>query len=180
VADTGWKNPATAANIDDSGGNAWSNVNNVFASDDSRATCDYSASNQHTDYLRATNFSFSIPAGATIDGIECRSERSFGGVAPYYDRNVRIVKGGAIKTTNNASGVQWPVSDTYITYGGSSDKWGETWLVSDINASNFGFAHSGTANTGWHSHHFKLDSMQIKVYYTEAAADDAAAMMQVI
>jgi hypothetical protein len=165
---TGWRNPTAAANIDDAGGNSWINVNNVFVSDNAYADCTYSASNQHTDYVRATGYVFMIPVGATINGIEARTERRFAGIAPYYDRNVRIVKGLVIGAANRASAVQWPVADTYIIYGGPADLWGEVWTAADINAAGFGYAHSGTANSGWHTHHWYIDNMQIRVTYTLA------------
>ena len=57
-----------------------------------------------------------------------------------YDHRVRIIKGGAIGSTDKASGTAWPGSLAYTTYGGASDLWGETWTASDINASTFGVA----------------------------------------
>jgi hypothetical protein len=56
---SGPNSPDSAADQGD-----WNNPTNVFSSDDSRA--DHSGTNQHI--LRAYDFKFSIPAGATING----------------------------------------------------------------------------------------------------------------
>lgn len=59
AADTGWESPSNNSN------SGWNNPNNAYVSDDSRASADSSS-----DFVQYRNFSFSIPAGATIDGIE--------------------------------------------------------------------------------------------------------------
>ena len=63
-----------------------------------------------------------------------------------YDHRVRIIKGGAVGSTDKASGTAWPTSPAYTTYGGASDLWGETWTAEDINASTFGVAISAYAS----------------------------------
>ena len=57
------------------------------------------------------------------------------------DYSVRLVKGGVISGTDKARAPAsvWPGSDTYISYGGSSDVWGLSLSASDINSSDFGF-----------------------------------------
>jgi hypothetical protein len=55
------------------------------------------------------------------------------------DTNVKIVKSsGSIGTTNKAyTTTDWGIEE-YVSYGSSSDLWGETWTPSDINNANFG------------------------------------------
>jgi hypothetical protein len=54
---------------------------------------------------------------------------------------VKIVKSdGSIGSTNKVTSGYIPSSDTYVSYGGSSDLWSETWSVSDINDADFGVA----------------------------------------
>lgn len=159
---SGPNSPATVVGDTSIGSTAWSSTGNVTASDDSRARANGASIVTH--YIKATNFSFSIPSGATIDGIVVEAEVSelFGDM---YDNAVRIVKGGAIGSTDKASGTAWTGTDTYLSHGGASDLWGETWTDSDINSSNFGMAISaknnapvvGTAN---------VDHVRITVYYT--------------
>ncbi len=66
-----------------------------------------------------------------------------------YDQRVRIIKGGAVSSTDRASANAWSDSFAYTTYGSSSDKWGETWTSSDINASDFGVAISAYGSGYW-------------------------------
>jgi hypothetical protein len=57
----------------------------------------------------------------------------------FTDKRVRIVKSdGSIGLTDKALGTAWNSSDTTSTYGGYSDRWGETWSASDINDVDFG------------------------------------------
>jgi hypothetical protein len=50
------------------------------------------------------------------------------------------VKGGVIGGTDKSTGALQPGTLSYVTYGGSSDLWGQTWTPADINASDFGLA----------------------------------------
>jgi len=56
------------------------------------------------------------------------------------DKYVKIIKAdGSLGTTNKAKiGENWPTEDTYVSYGGSDDLWGESWTPADINNVNFG------------------------------------------
>ena len=60
------------------GTRSWSNYSNVTASDDSRATIEYELGSYTTYYIKATNFGFNIPSGATIDGIVVEWEKQVG------------------------------------------------------------------------------------------------------
>lgn len=88
-----------------------------------------------------TQFGFSIPSGATIDGISVQVQR--------YDfflfgKNdiVKLVKNGAPVGNNEAGSASWsgPLFNKVETFGGSSDTWGQTWTPQDVNAANFGVA----------------------------------------
>lgn len=67
------------------------------------------------------------------------------------DSSIKIVKSdGTFGTTNKASATQWTTTDTYISYGSSSDLWGEIWSSADINDIDFGVvlsASDGAATT---------------------------------
>ena len=123
-----------------------------------------------THYLKATNFGFSIPSGATINGIKVEIERLAGGANYVYDEEVKIVKSdGNIGTENKADTVtDWPwEADAYATYGGPEDLWSETWSPSDINDVDFGVVLSAeiTEPTTF----ARVDHIRITVYYTEEA-----------
>ena len=57
------------------------------------------------------------------------------------DTTVKIVKAdGTIGTTNKGNNTSLETSDTYRTYGSTSDLWGETWTAANINDPDFGVA----------------------------------------
>lgn len=66
--------------------------------------------------------------------------------AYVLDSSVKIVKSnGNFGSTNKADvSNKWPESDTYKSYGSSSDLWDEGWTPADINNSNFGVALSAS------------------------------------
>lgn len=149
---------------------AWADPSNATASDNARASTVTLSPGSITHYLKCTNFGFSIPSGATIDGIECRVEwASLSGFWPARRYRARIVKAGAIGSdTSNDSSSTLPSSDTVQTIGTPTSLWGQTWSYTDINASTFGVAlacqgpifASGSAD---------IDHVQLTVYYTQTS-----------
>jgi len=176
MADTGYISPGTMANDTAVGTVAWTNPDNAKASDDHYAYFYVGSGSITTNYLKATNFGFSIPAGATVDGIKVEIEK----MAWFVDNDnhasdniVSIVKAdGSIGSTNKANPSQWgDAADTYTEHGGATDKWGETWTPTNINDSDFGVVISVDSDSldslGIISY---VDHIRIKVYYTVASA----------
>lgn len=93
-----------------------------------------------------TGFGFSIPSGATIDGISVQVQRHdfF-----LFDQNdfVKLVKNGNPVGNNEAGSGSWsgPLFNKVETFGSSIDTWGQTWTPQDVNASNFGVVISDTS-----------------------------------
>lgn len=136
----GPNNPGTAASDASVGTLSWSNFNNIMTSNDSRATVTVT-SNNITHYLKATNFGFNVPAGAIIQGITVGIERgrSGGSSGNIRDNEVKLVKSdGSIGSTNKASTTNWVTGESYFSYGGPADLWGESWTAADINDPDFG------------------------------------------
>lgn len=151
------------------GTDSWTNPGNIVSDNATYAETDNVF--QYSHYLKATNFSFAVPAGATINGIVVEIERlnTTAATTNCVDARVRIVKGGTVGTTDKADTVTtWPETATVKTYGSSSDLWGETWTVADINASNFGVVLATEWQSGFYPHP-SVDFIRITVYYTEAA-----------
>ena len=167
----GPNSPATLADDTSFGGFSWTNPGNASSSNNSYAESAVSGFPSETDtfYLKATDFGFSIPGGATIDGILVEIEKSESTAADdVIDRRVRIVKGGTIGSTDKADATEWPTTDAYTSYGGAADLWGETWTPADINASNFGTViAAGCASTGPGIP--LIDHIRITVTYTAGA-----------
>jgi hypothetical protein len=173
MSDTGWVSPGTVASDSTIGDFSWESPSNAKASDNSNAVANPATSNAEYDseYLKATNFGFSIPTGATIDGIEAEIEMtcSYDFGAQPTENEIKIVKSnGSIGATNRATGAGIPAPEASVSYGGSSDLWGETWSVSDINDSDFGIVFSGTTYSDPFGQGLNVDHIQIKVYYTES------------
>jgi cysteine-rich repeat protein len=145
----------------------WQMPQQAAASDGSYAIYGPPADTGTTQYLKATGFGFSIPSNAVIIGIQVAVEThlileiSSGTLQTIA---ARIVKGGLVGATDRSgSGVDTPgVPDDVVTYGGSSDLWGETWTAADINAGTFGFAFRVFANTAI----IFVDSISITVFYS--------------
>lgn len=156
--------PGSVTSDSSFGSTSWSSPGNASADDGSDASAVPSGSSTH--YLNCQSFGFSIPSGATIDGIEVEVERwSNGAFFEAKDSRVRIIKGGTVGSTDFADTVNpYPTSATIKTYGGPTELWGETWAASDINASNFGFALSAQNHdaTGF----ALVDFVRITVYYS--------------
>ncbi|MCB8963405.1 MAG: HYR domain-containing protein, partial [Bacteroidales bacterium] len=125
------------------GTSAWSNPNQAISNNNSFATVSLSASGVTTsNYLRVTDYDFSIPGNATITGITVtigRRESSTSSGADVQDVQVRLLRNGVLAGDNKANTTQdWPTSETPANYGSSSDLWGTTWTAADINNNNFG------------------------------------------
>lgn len=158
------KNGGTFVADSSIGTQTWSFPSYAGASDNAKSSSTLS-SGEISYYLKATNFNFGIPSDATILGIKVGVEKSKSGLENLQDNAVRIVKGGTIGSTDKSDGApSWPSVDTYSTYGGPADLWGETWTASDINSSTFGFAISAR-NTGG-SGGPQIDHIRITVYYS--------------
>lgn len=148
---------------------SWSATDRVTgAADDLGAYTSSMSSGQYSDHLYGAGFGFTIPSGSTIDGIVVEwRRRDLSGGAGVKDKAVRILKAGSVVGSDYATATAWATSYGYVTYGGSSDLWGTTWSVSEINAAGFGAAIAGesTGSGGWP----QVDHARITVYYTVSA-----------
>lgn len=159
---------------------AWTSPGNAATSDNVRATA--AVFSQVTHYLKATNFSFTIPTGATINGVFVEAEVSTNaGAGQVEDSSVKLVKGGTIQGTEGAVAPHvWTGTDTYISWGGATDLWGLSLTPADVNASTFGAVISAL-EVGDGAMTARIDHIRITVYFTWAGpasgatfADDAA------
>ncbi len=163
---SGPNSPSTIVNNTSIGNVSWISPGNAVSSNDVRATAGI-VSGDPSNYLLATAFGFSIPAGATIDGIivEWEKRNIDVGINDIADNAIRIVKGGTIGTTDKSSLDNWTVADAYKSYGSSSDLWGLSWTVAEINATGFGAALSAQS-LGALTADAEVDHVRITVYYT--------------
>lgn len=157
----GPNNSQTLANDPLLGIVAMSNPANAQNSDDSYVTA-ILALGQVSQYLKATNFNFTIPLDATITGITVEVERSATSLSALSDSSVRLVKGGTISGDNKAAAGTWPTTDAYATYGSGVDLWGLTLMPQDVNASDFGVVINASAAL---AATLQIDHVRVSVTY---------------
>ncbi|MHA1280347.1 MAG: hypothetical protein ACTSQ8_24505 [Candidatus Helarchaeota archaeon] len=155
--------------VNTSGSDApWSNPSNIFVSDNFRASADISSGYSQTNYIVATGFNFTIPVGATIDGIEVAIERKSSPKGAQDSKIYLWTESGGIGHIvgdNKATSAFWPLSDSITSYGGSTDLWNAGFSVSDINDPGFGVAVRAQASTPCVA---AIDNIYITIYYTES------------
>lgn len=145
-------------------GSGWTNSGNIVSSNNADATATIGGNSQSA-YLQATNFGFSIPATATINGVYVFIERAASSSSSLDDQDVYLLKAGAQAGSNRAKGGYWGTSDATQWYGSTTDLWGTTWTPAQINASNFGVRFRVDNDSG-SSRTASVDEIQVRVYYT--------------
>jgi hypothetical protein len=180
AANTASISPGTVADDATVGTVAWNNPDNAKIGSDSNyaIASNYDTTDLFSHYLKATNFGFSIPNGATINGILVEIQHYTTRDDGAKESAIKIVKSdGLIGIINKSTGANWnQYPEVYTSYGSSTDLWGESWDTTKINSSNFGVVASlelngaitlGTAVA-------KVDHIRITVYYTEAVGGEAS------
>lgn len=147
----------------------WANPTNVYT-DNAVYSSITAATFDSPDYsyvLKSTIFGFAIPTGATIDGIVVEIERYNDATELGQDAVVQLTKTGTRVGTNKYAAGTWETTPTIKSYGSSTDLWGTTWTVAEINASTFGLHFVAQANTA--NADIYVDFIRITVYYTAGA-----------
>ncbi len=148
--------------------NGWSNVNNIFAKDSSVSSTGGFNSNQGTAYVSGTGYGFSIPVRSTINGIQytirqCNSNLSGFTQTNYYSLELGDALIGTVK--NDQDQHLRSSCTTEHTLGGSSDMWGTSLTVAQVNNSTFGGAFAVYSNGGGNGS-YSVDVIKITVFYT--------------
>ena len=163
------RNPSASASIV----TGWSNVSNVYSSNDLRATASLT-----TAVMAATGFGFSIPVSSTILGIEIVTEyQGSGNNTSRRELTVQLTKDGSAGVgTASAFSATAANTDQIFTVGGSADLLGNTLTAAEVNASTFGVLLK-PSNVG--SYARSVDHVYLVVYY-ESPVMDAESTTQVI
>jgi hypothetical protein len=175
MASSGPNAPGTLADDASVGTRLWQNPTNAASSNNIYSTVASAGVTTTSHYLSATNFGFSIPSGATIDGVVVEYERKANranALEQVVDATVKLVIGGSVVGTNKNSATRWPTAEAFFTYGSSSDLWGNTITQSDVNSSNFGVVLNVTiTNNGkLPSIVGSVDFVRMTIYYTTGAS----------
>jgi MSHA biogenesis protein MshQ len=159
--------PTACTNVTGIGTQAWGTLTGPLASDNAYATASVN-DNQTTNYLQCTGYGFAIPAGATINGITVNVERRTSG-NPVRDAAMRLVRAGAIETTDRSTATNYTTADVIEAHGGMADLWGASWTAADINNASFGAALASIkAGTAGGARTVRVDHMSISVNYSLA------------
>ncbi|BCB25402.1 hypothetical protein SKTS_02880 [Sulfurimicrobium lacus] len=161
--------PTTCSNVTGTGSLAWGSPGNALANDTSYATVSLNDS-QVSNYLQCTGYGFTIPAGATINGVTVNVERMATN-SGIQDAAMRLVRAGTIQSTDRSTTTAYPTTSAYEAHGGAADLWGGSWTVADINNANFGAAMAAAkpGSTGG-ARTASVDHIEITVTYTPPAA----------
>jgi hypothetical protein len=173
VPNTGWRGPTTNAAVTsgsgDNNGYQTSPANagaddGLYAVDTNSGTntntsCANTGKDRHTFY----NYGFTVPAGATIQGIELRLNAR----ADSTSGSPRICaqlswNGGASWTATKTSATLATAETTYIL-GGVVDTWGRTWSSGDFSNTNFRVRLTNVASST--ARDFSLDWVAVRVRY---------------
>lgn len=152
--------PGTMADDATVGTVAWSNPDNAKVSDDVYAVV--TGLNQTSHYLKATNFGFSIPTGATINGVLVEVEGHV--TAGSYSQVANLFSGSYSADKAGTGSLGFP-SDAVSSFGSSNDLWGKSLTSGNINDATFGVGFKFTNINGIAS----IDHIRITVYYTESS-----------
>lgn len=169
--DTGSVFPGTVVEDTSTGIGVWvTDVNNVKAWDGVEAFTQvigppFGTTPSHP--INCTNFGFSIPSGATIDGIVASIvQRDANSSPPAWNHIMQLIKGGSRAGTNKGDDTTNRASSALYTFGASNDLWGLTLSPSDVNASNFGVS---TSYASSNAIQMAVDAFWLTVYYTPAS-----------
>ena len=162
-----------------SGSESWANMPFIYSDDllyaNSSATI-IALGADTTEYLMANDFNFSIPAGATINGIEVTMDRAAANLLALFrvrDETISLSLSNVLIGDNKANTTNWGLVFQTGVYGGSVDLWGTTLTATDINDPTFGVAVSvqfegllGAAGSA--TLDALVDNIVIEVSYTPA------------
>ena len=166
MADTGFKSPTTngVPSTYDGSATEFTDPTNAYADDSSYATAvDNEANYKYQSY---GGFGLSVPAGATIVGIEATAK---GKTSSGSQTDVGFV----IYDTSTAQWSSGPNSGTFttsegtITVGGPTSLWSQTWVPSDFDDANFKYIFKSSSFDSPSGRTVSLNHVQIKVYYSE-------------
>lgn len=175
--DSGFYNPSANAAVTASAGdnngyqttpaNAYVDGGGVAIDTDSGAntndTCASTGADKHVYY----NYGISLPAEATINGIEIRQDLAVDALTDNPFSCVQLSWNGGTSWTTTQSLSLNATAETIYTYGGSTSLWGRTWLLSELTNANFRVRIiNGDTRNNRSRRDFSLDWVPVKIYYS--------------
>ncbi len=162
-------NAAQTSNAGDGNGYQ-SNPANSYANDSSVATDTNSGTNSNTsctnngkDKHHFYNYNFNIPATAVIQGIQVRLDARADATSGSPKICVQLSWDGGTTWTTARSTTTLSTTETTYTLGSSSDNWGRTWTLANLNNANLRIRVINVASST--SRDFFLDYVAVNVTY---------------
>ena len=158
---------------------AWVNPTNVFSDNATEAQITAASfdSPDISQQLVTSGYGFTIPTGATIDGITVEIDRRSIIASSGVDNRVQLRDdSGTLVGTNKATATVWPTSSTVATYGGAADTWTASPTVTMVNDADFGVVLSAKANIA--NADIGVDFIRVTIDYTPPATAPQAIFHQ--
>ncbi|MBK8514429.1 MAG: hypothetical protein IPL56_19705 [Saprospiraceae bacterium] len=158
----------------------WSGAGNTSTSNDSYASNSrlsvpiFGVGPLVSDALDITQFGFNIPTSATILGITATIERSANrrdASNNVTDNKITLIRGEVpiitppTEAQNKANPITWSVTDSVVSYGGSTDLWLHPWTPAEINSSTFGIRVRNNRNRSSGTVTANIDHITLAVTY---------------
>ena len=164
--------PTSASQTPVTGTVAWGTPSNIETSGASYATLLVNATSIASENLMGEGFGFSIPSGATINGIVVSIAIVNTPLSSYCGLDsVQLLKAGAVAGTAKTG-----TFTSTQSFGSSSDLWGTTWTPAQINAAGFGVAVTGGGTNYYGSVTVQTNAWLVTVYYTPAGSGAIASV----
>ena len=155
---TGWKSPT--ANENATGGVSYPEKS--YTSDNNR-TLIADAAGQYYDLK---TFGFSIPAGASINGILVSVEMSSANPPQKGAFQIKMsYDGGSNWSSTSSTQTTTSGTDAYFNVGGATDTWGRAWSQSEFSDANFRVRVLGNSTEAEAT--TNIDHVRVKVWYTD-------------
>ena len=111
-----------------------------------------------------SNFGFSVPAGATIKGIEVKLNSKVDSTSGSPRFCIQLSWNGGSSWTTPVTSATLSTAETMYILGGVTNTWGRTWTNTDFNNANFRVRLTMVASNT--SRDFSLDWVGVQVRYT--------------
>lgn len=158
--------PTNSSSVSQSGDAVWANPSNANASDGANASswCDGLAVG-YTDILKTLGYGFSIPSGATINGIMVEIRQKADTTPTELQGSVALYKAGVVAGSGDVTPLLTDTAAT-VTLGGASDLWGTTWTPAEINDAGFGVYFHVSQNLSIVGDNCYVDFIRVTIDYT--------------
>lgn len=159
------------------------NPTNAFASDEtfavdtnSGATVNDDCTTNGVDRHMFNNYGFSVPVGATVNGIEVRQDLKVDSLTDSPFTCVELSWNGGTTWTSLKQSSLTSTNLTPYYFGSATDTWGRTWSASDFSNANFKVrvSNGDTDSVNGSTTDFSLDWVPVRVYYTPDTTAPAA------